>query len=284
MIKSQEVFGRWDGGPGKGNRMGNTRTVGRLGTMAVGLGFGAALAASTAGIAWADPANSSLLDAVDQLASAAAAAPAPSADNFAVSFDGISLTQEGNAIALSTPGQFGLAIADGDGSQAISTGFLDSAIAGGTGTTASATGSFDYASALGDGSEATAGTRASDVGDTASANGIGTTATSGVGSYDSASVYGQTGDTAVAASGNNDSASIIATLGHEVATASGGNFDIAQIFNGAATSTADAGAGGNYDWAADFGLLSQEALHASAVGANFLVDIEPMLTSLTSLF
>jgi hypothetical protein len=264
--------------------MGNTRTVGRLGMMAVGLGFGAALAASTAGIAWADPASSSLIDAVDQLASAAAAAPGPSTDNFAMSFDGISLAHEGNAIALSTPGQFGLAIAEGDGSQAISTGFLDSAIAGGTGTTASATGSFDAASALGDGSEATAGTSASDVGDTASAYGIGTTATSAVGSYDSASVNGATGDTAVAGGGNNDSASIIATLGHEVATASGGNFDIAQIFYGAAGSTADAGAGGNYDWAADLGYLSQEALHASATGANFLVDIEPMLTSLTSLF
>jgi trimeric autotransporter adhesin len=252
--------------------------------MAVGLGFGAALAASTAGIAWADPANSTLVDAVDQLASAAAAAPGPSTDNFAMSFDGISLTQEGNAIALSTPGQFGLAIAEGDGSQAISTGFLDSAIAGGTGTTASATGSFDAASALGDGSEATAGTSAKDVGDTASAYGIGTTATSAVGSYDSASVNGATGDTAEAGGGNNDSASIIATLGHETATATGGNFDIAQILYGADSSTAYAGEGGSYDWAADLGYLSQEALHASAVGANYLVDIEPVLTSLTSLF
>ncbi len=73
-------------------------------------------------------------------------------NDLAISFDGYSLFQEGTATALTTPGGYGFAIADGAGSYAYS-GTLDTAIANGANSTATALfGDFDTSIANGTGS------------------------------------------------------------------------------------------------------------------------------------
>src|SRR5277367_4928350 len=117
-----------------------TRTLGTAaGGLAVGLGIGAALAA-TAGTAAADPLSpldpnvaAASVDAVTGTLGTAAADPAALPDlNIAISVDGITLLQEGSATATSGTGD--LAIAFGAGSDASATGGLFDTATAGTGS------------------------------------------------------------------------------------------------------------------------------------------------------
>jgi hypothetical protein len=115
------------------------RSVARLGVLAVGLGFGAAMAHSP-GLAAADS-SSDWASSIDGLLSGALPAPATSGLDLAISFDGYSLFQEGNAAAITDPGQYGLAIAVGEDAVARATGGTgDYALADGTGAQAVAGG------------------------------------------------------------------------------------------------------------------------------------------------
>jgi hypothetical protein len=135
----------------------NTRSIARLGTLAVGLGIGAAWAHMP--VASADTSND-WLSAVDSLLSGASPAADPAVTDFQISFNGVDLfSQVGNeATATTVAGQFGLAIAIGDGASATAEGGTgDSALADGTdalakagSTTAGATGfNFDSATDIG---------------------------------------------------------------------------------------------------------------------------------------
>jgi hypothetical protein len=116
----------------------NARGVARLGVLAVGLGLGAGMAHSP-GLASADS-SSDWASSVDGLLSGAVPAPS-SVPGLAISFDGYSLFQEGNAAAITDPGQYGLAIAVGDDAVAEATGGTgDYALADGTGAQAVAGG------------------------------------------------------------------------------------------------------------------------------------------------
>jgi len=108
----------------------NVCCLGRLGMLAVGLGLGAAVA-SSGGIASADS-SSDWLSSVDSVL-AGGALPAPSSGlDLAISFDGYSLA-DGSATATTVSGQYGLAIAYGDGATATAEGgYGDSALASGT--------------------------------------------------------------------------------------------------------------------------------------------------------
>src|SRR5271169_3880264 len=120
-----------------------TRTLGTAagGLLAVGLGIGAALAA-TPGVASADTLATdplSWLAGPDLGDLSAAALPAAPTLDLAISFDGFSLFQEGSATATTTTGEFGLAIASGANSDATATGGLfDTAFADGTSSAATA--------------------------------------------------------------------------------------------------------------------------------------------------
>jgi hypothetical protein len=100
----------------------SARGIARLGMLAVGLGVGAAIA-STPGTASADT-STDWLASIDSLLGGAlpAADTTTSGLNLAISFDGYSLLSDGNATATTVSGQFGLAIADGDGAKAIAEG------------------------------------------------------------------------------------------------------------------------------------------------------------------
>ena len=126
--------------------MKSTRALTRLGLLAVGLGVGAAFASMPA-IASADT-SSDWLSAVDSfLSSAAPAADTTSALNLAISVNGATLFQEGDAYA--TSGSTGdIAIANGAGASAYAFGTDDYASVDGTGSSAVA-GGYDAAQASG---------------------------------------------------------------------------------------------------------------------------------------
>jgi hypothetical protein len=118
--------------------MKSTRALARLGILAVGIGIGGAVA-SMPGIAAADS-TSDWVSVVDGFLSGGALSAADSTPelNLAISFDGMSLFQDGTAHAYSgTDGDF--------------------AVANGAGATATAYGSGSYAAVDGTGSTATAG-------------------------------------------------------------------------------------------------------------------------------
>jgi hypothetical protein len=232
--------------------MRHAKGIGRLGGLAVGLGIGAAMAA-TPGVASADP------------------LPPFDPTNFAISFDGFTLFQTGTATATSGMGDF--AIADGAGSLAVAEGgFGDFAFTNGAGTVAVA----------GDGAANATGNNF----DFASVDGTSSTAEAGFGgSFDSAAVVGN--DSAARASfgidnvpanfGNFDSASVVGD--HSLAQAVFGSNDLAFVSDpgGSLGSTAVAGGEifglpGNFDLGGAFGdgLLSN-----GASGGSFLVDILP---------
>jgi len=160
--------------------MRSIRDIGRLGMFAVGLGVGAAMAA-TPGTASADPfdvtgAGLAASTAADSLVGSAAAAPAQAFDptNFAVSIDGINLLEGGSATATSVFG--GIAVADGANSSANADGFLDIATAQGVDSTANTLGSVELAGAVGNHSEVIDNAGAVDAG---FANGLDTLAETG---------------------------------------------------------------------------------------------------------
>jgi hypothetical protein len=192
--------------------MRQAKAIGRLGGLAIGLGIGAAMAA-TPGAASAD------------------ALPPFDPNDFAISIDGFTLFQTGTATATSGMGDFANAY-----------GVHADAFAGDP--TANATGSnFDFASVVGNGSDAT--TRFGSF-DFASVVGNGSGAGAGFGelntpanfaNFDSAFVLGD--NSAVAADlGSNNLAFVfdpVGSLGSE-AFAQGvdgglpGNFDLAGVF------------------------------------------------------
>ncbi|MDT5171287.1 MAG: hypothetical protein QOD02_4628 [Mycobacterium sp.] len=147
----------------------STRTVARLGILAVGLGIAGAVASAT----WIAAADSSTdwLSSLDTLLSGGAA-PAADTTDLAISVDGITILQEGSAHAYSgTNGDF--AIADGAGTTATAYGTGDyayaegtdpAATAGGTTATSGADGTFDSAFVYGDGSTAFSGGTVADPG------------------------------------------------------------------------------------------------------------------------
>src|SRR5271156_4294803 len=97
----------------------NVRGLGRLGMLAVGLGVGAAWAHMP--VASAD-ASSDWLSSADSFFSGAS--PAASPADFQISFNGMDLfsTVGNEATATTVAGQFGLAIAFGDGASATAEG------------------------------------------------------------------------------------------------------------------------------------------------------------------
>jgi hypothetical protein len=115
-----------------------TRRIARLGTLVVGLGIGAAWANMP--IAAADNSND-LLSSIDGLVSGAVPAAGSTTTDFQISFDGMTLlpTAGNEATATTVAGQFGLAIAYGDGANATAEGGTgDYALASGTDANAEA--------------------------------------------------------------------------------------------------------------------------------------------------
>ena len=131
----------------------NVRGIARLGTLAVGLGIGAAWAHTP--VASADS-SSDWLSTVDGLLSGASPAPATPID-LDISFDGYTIYDGGgSATADTTTGDYSLAIAYGDHAVATAYGTGNTAIADGDGANAFANaGTGDYA--LADGTNADAG-------------------------------------------------------------------------------------------------------------------------------
>jgi trimeric autotransporter adhesin len=132
--------------------MASTRGVARLGMLAVGLGVVVAVAHSP-GVASADS-SSDWLSSIDSLLGGGAL-PAPSSGlDLAISFNGVSLLQDGSANAFTTSGGYDLAIAYGANSHAEAVdGTGDTAIASGSSAAANAyDGTGDYA--LADGTNA----------------------------------------------------------------------------------------------------------------------------------
>jgi hypothetical protein len=139
----------------------STRGVARLGMLAVGLGLGAAVAHSP--VASADS-SSDWLSSVDSLLSGAVPAPASGTD-LAISFDGMTLVSDGTALAQTTPGEYSLAIAYGDGAYAGANGTGGAAYAVGSNADAfSGGGSGDVAEAYGTYATAAAGGLTGDTG------------------------------------------------------------------------------------------------------------------------
>jgi hypothetical protein len=243
--------------------------IGRFAGLAIGLGIGAALAATPA---------------------------AAHADDIQISFDGMDLlpTSGNEATATTVAGDFGLAIAVGDGANAAvdsgsgdyafadgtnssavigqySASDISSAIANGTGSKAEVSyGNFDFASASGDGSLSGAGYGNFD---TAVANGTDSGALGGGVIYNNTTLIPGNDDVAFAW-GPHTIASADAIVDPSNPTSSSN--DAALVFDplGTVGSSAFAG-GGNFDLAAIFGdALSTDT---AATGGNYLVDILPML-------
>jgi hypothetical protein len=258
---------------GKGRTIVNARRLGRLGGLAVGLGIGAALAA-TPGVASADSSTDpfSWIGGMDlgDLSVPAQVVPAQALD-IQVSIFGLDLFPTAGNTATATAGIGDIAIAIGNGANASASGILDTAFADGTNSEAVAGfGILDSATVFGTNSIAKAGS---------------------LGGFDSALVFGTDGN-ATANLGIGDFASVINTgsapdladaggMGFDIDGLSMGNFDIASVVG--TGSTADAGfdfttdTGGSYDLAAAFGdMLNSTA----ATGGNFLVDIATIFGTL----
>jgi hypothetical protein len=246
--------------------MRHTTRYGRLAGLAVGLGVGAALAA-TPGIAWADDFQISI-DGMDLF---------PTIDNSATAtstMGDMAIAFGDGANAIATTGSGNLAVADGAGSTAevgtFGTSYLDSAVANGAGSVAT-TGEGDFDTALANGAGSGAGSGDGN-GDTAFANGTDASAFAGGDSVTDGNVttnYPGSDDFAYA-------------LGPHTEAIGGGYFgvetpssnDVALVIDpfGTAGSTASAGTG-DYDFAAAFG----DMLHAMAVAGNDMISILPSL-------
>jgi hypothetical protein len=283
--------------------MANVRGFARLGTIAVGLGIGAAVAHSP--VAAADT-STDWLSAIDSLL-AGGAFPALSmpALDYQISFDGYDLfPTTGNLATASTAvGSFGLAIAVGDGADASANSGIGNVaidIGNNTGTggeTIADEGNGNVAIDIGDNSGVANGVVADDgngnfaidvgnnsgVSDQVFADDGNNNVAIGLGNNSGTSdaVFADEGngntaiamagnDSASADDGNGNFAEAIGPAGSS-ATAFGGNHDISYILDpfGSTASTADSGDGGNFDLAAV--LLTDGS--ATAQGSDFLYDI-----------
>jgi hypothetical protein len=189
----------------------STRSIARLGTLAVGLGIGAAWAHTP--IASADTPGDAA-STVDSLISGLPAAD-PSSLDFQISFNGVDLfsTTSNEATATTVAGQFGLAIAFGDGASATAEGGTgDYALASGNDALANAgsltegaTGNnFDIAEDIGN--NTTGGGGAPDGAYAGAGSLIGATSSAGTDSNDSAYDFGNNGLDSDALSGGNTGA------------------------------------------------------------------------------
>ena len=286
----------------------NTRGFARLGMLAVGLGIGAAWAHTP--VAAADS-SSDWLSSIDGLLSGALPAADPSGLNLAISFDGMSLVQDGNATATTASGEYGLAIAYGDGAAPTAEGGTGNyALADGTNAEAAAAGppARPATTSTAPSTSATTGRRhrrlqrrlrrrgqpSGDQGGTGSGSyntaiDIGNNAS---GTFDDGAHAGSGGLAGLGDDGNRLRCSASCELcgnGQPSYAASGGGFDpavvgndnIATVFDpfGTLGSTAVAGEGfdipGNFDLAAVFG--DGFDTFPAATGGNFLVEILPTL-------
>jgi hypothetical protein len=208
----------------------NVRGFGRLGTLAVGLGIGAAVSHSP--VACADS-STDWLSSIDSVVSGGALpAPALSGLNLSISFDGYSLINEGSASASSQSGDFGLAIAYGADSNAVA--------AGGTGDFALADGAGAGAFSGADGGTGNNFDSAIDIGSGASDSDY---VEAGSGSYDSAIRIGDntgTGDEVFAIEGDHDTAI-------DVGNNSGGVDGVYADYGNDNTAIADGNYAGNLD-------------------------------------
>lgn len=239
--------------------MKRTRAVARFGLIVMGLGIGGALAAIP-GTASAD--SSDWLTAVDSFLSGVAvpaASDASSGLNLAISFDGMSLFQDGTAYAY-TGSSDDFAVANGAGATAAAYGSNSYAAVDGTDSTATAGGlsesaatgsSNNVAFVFGDGSNAFAG---------------------GTAEYPASSDYSVifgNGDTALTGSDAAGSGSYDVSYveGNDLGTASaqGGNYltDILKFY----------GDGGTTTPAAATDLLSSDPSAALAEGQAFWADL-----------
>jgi hypothetical protein len=252
--------------------------------MAIGLGIGGALA-SIPGTASAD--SSDWLTAVDSFLSGAAvpAATEPSSLNLAISFDGMSLFQDGSAYAYSGSGG-------------------DIAIANGAGATAYAFGTNNYASV--DGTDSTAiagginaGTAGSSADNTAFVFGdndyglAGTTDSANPGSFDYSVIFGN-GDKAysggdAAGAGSYDGAYV---EGNNLGTAyaQGGDYlaDILKFYGDGTTTSAAAATdllpGVDASGALADGSGAWADLLSSFDGGSLAADASNFWTELATLF
>ncbi len=222
--------------------------------LAVGLGVGAAVA-SAPGIASADP-SSDVFSSIDWGGLLSPALAVPESSAFQVSFDGTDLfpTAGNLATATTTPGDFSLAIAIGNGADATAThGIGDYALANGTNALAVAggdsTGNGNFDSAIDIGTNTLGGPGAHD-GAYAGAGDIGGIGSgTGAGSYDTAIDIGNNAPDAAGAGGNDGA------------------------FAGAGGLIGLSG-NGNNDFAIDFGNNSGENLGPAAVGGIFDTAIQ----------
>ena len=230
----------------------NSRSIARLGTLAVGLGIGAAWAHTPA--AQADTSND-LLSSIDSLLSGVPAADPAAVTDFQISFNGTDLfpTLGNEATATTVAGQFGLAIAFGDGASATAQGGIgDYALADGTNAlanagslTSGATG-FNFDSAIDIGNNATGVGGVADGAYAGGASLIGGT-DSGASSNDSAIDIGNN-----SAAGGQSGA--FAGDGPLTDGTGAGNGDTAYTFgNTSGIDDGSAAVGGNHDFASSSG-------------------------------
>jgi hypothetical protein len=231
----------------------NSRSIARLGTLAVGLGIGAAWAHTP--VAQADTSND-LLSSIDSLLSGVPAADPAAVTDFQISFNGTDLfpTLGNEATATTVAGQFGLAIAFGDGASATAQGGIgDYALASGTNALANAGSLTSGATGNNFDSAVDIGNNSAGVGDGAyaGAGSLDGGVDSGTSSNDSAYDFGNNGPDGALNGTNGAFAGDSALIG-EGATA--GNGDIAYTagnLNG--TDDGSAAVGGNNEFASSSG-------------------------------
>jgi hypothetical protein len=239
----------------------NTRSIGRLGMLAIGLGLGAAMAHSP--VASAD-ASSDWLSSVDSFLgglSPAAAAPV----NIDISFDGFTIYDGGGtATATTVAGQYGLAIAEGDGAKAIAEGGTgDYALADGTdalakaGSTAAGatTSSYDSAVDIGNNADPTTYPGAPDGAYAGAGSLIGGVDSAGGSSHDSAYDIGNNGvDTETDYPGDGGNSGAFAGDGQLIGASGAGNGDTAYTYgNINGFGDGSAAVDGNNDYASTSG-------------------------------
>jgi hypothetical protein len=248
------------------------RMAASLGVGAVGLGIGAALIAFP-GVAAADPSSPMVpgTAAVDPFSLLTPDAAQPSSGlDIAISINGTTLFDVGNATATSGTGDIAIAIGN-DADASATGGIFDSALAVGNSTTFNGVTGHTVATAAGGNF------------DSASAIGTDSVAYAGIGNGDSAIVLGNLGS-AAAEDGDDNLAAILSTnIEGDGAGAGGdldvhgqeipGNNDIALVVGegSGANSGSDLLTAGNSDLAAVFG----DMLAAAEYGVNNMVDIVP---------
>ena len=234
----------------------NARAIARLGTLAVGLGIGVAVA-STPGVAVADSSADWLGDLFGGVALPAPAVPDL---DLAISIDGYSLVSEGTASADSGSGDIAIAYGDGayasaeggNGDFALADGSDALARSGGLSTDTGA--NDDTAIDIGNNSGFFDNDASVDVGNnTGDVDGPWTVA----GNDNYASSFGDDtsdGEGSVASDGDSNIAEVVGP--NTYAFADAGNSNIAYVFDPFGTgagSEADAGVYGNFDLSAVFG-------------------------------